>query len=330
MPRACRQRREGGTRSRALATLAILLALVLAGGCSASEPSGTGTGGATDRPTAPSAAPESTAPPSGNVGATIFGSNVWQEPGESPDQALARIDATYGPVPIARVFSAWMPPSWQDLQSEFGHRELVVSFRLRPSKVLAGEFDEELAAWFAAAPRDRDTYWAFYHEPEDETERGTFTADAFRDAWSHVAQIADSVDNPRLRATLILMCWTAADQSGRDWRDFVPDDGAVDVLAWDCYAKGHDASTYADTAALLEPARAASAEVGADWAIGELGARVMPGDDGHDRAAWLTQVGEYALTHDARFVAYFDAPIGGEFRLTDQPSIAAWAALVDG
>jgi hypothetical protein len=206
----------------------------------------------------------------------------------------------------------------------------VVSFRLRPSKVLAGEFDDELTAWFREAPRDRDTYWVFYHEPEDETERGTFTADAFRDAWSHVARLAAAADNPRLHATLVLMCWTASDRSGRDWRDFVPDDGGVEVLAWDCYAKGHDASTYADTAALLEPAREASAAVGADWAIGELGARIMPGDDGHERAAWLTQVGEYARAHGARFVAYFDAPIGGSFRLTDQPSIDAWAALVDG
>ena len=59
-------------------------------------------------------------------------------------------------------------------------RPLVVSFRLRPSKVLAGEFDEELTAWFRCRPRDRDTYWVYYHEPEDETERGTFTAEAFQ------------------------------------------------------------------------------------------------------------------------------------------------------
>lgn len=260
---------------------------------------------------------------------TLFGGNVWQAPGETRSEALARVDATYGPIAIARVFSSWMPPAWPSLHHDLGRRPLIVSFQLHPSKVLAGEFDHELTSWFRAAPTDRDTYWVYFHEPEDEIERGVFSAEQFDAAWRHIARLAERVDNPRLRATLVLMCWTAGEKSGRDWHDYVPDDGSVDVLAWDCYAKGDDAESYADTEALLEPAHEASASIGAAWGIGELGARIVTGDDGHARAAWLTEVGQYAAANGALFVAYFDAPIGGAFRLTDHPSIHAWARLID-
>jgi hypothetical protein len=300
--------------------LALLLTLGLAA-CSAPMPSAESARRPID---ATSQRPTDVLPSS----ATLFGSNVWQAPGETPREAMARIDATYGPVAIARLFSKWMPPDWAVLDAEVGERPVVVSFRLRPSKVLAGEFDDQLTAWFRGAPADRDVYWVYYHEPEDETERGEFSAQAFQDAWTHIARLAEAVDNPRLHATLILMCWTVTEHSGRLWRDYVPDNGLVDVLAWDCYAKGADAASYADITALLEPARQASASIGAAWGIGELGAQVMEGDDGHDRAAWLREVGDYAIDHGALFVTYFDAPIGGSFRLTDPPSIDAWASLV--
>ncbi len=300
--------------------LALLLTLSLAA-CSAAPPSTK----SEPRPTEQTSERPPSAVPSGG---TLFGSNVWQAPGETPRDAMTRVDATYGPVGIVRLFSKWMPPDWGVLDEEVGDRPVVVSFRLRPAKVLAGEFDDQLTAWFSGAPADRDVYWVYYHEPEDETERGEFSAQAFQDAWTHIARLAEAVDSPRLHATLILMCWTVTEHSRRLWRDYVPDNGLVDVLAWDCYAKGADAESYADITALLEPARQASASIGAAWGIGELGARIMDGDDGHDRAAWLGEVGNYAIEHDARFVAYFDAPVGGSFRLTDPPSIDAWARLV--
>jgi hypothetical protein len=303
MPNPTRTERRGPTLGRILLALVAALSLLLAGGCRGMQPHL-------------------------HHANTLFGSNVWQAPGESRRDAVKRVDSTYGPISIARVFSSWMPPAWPSLEHDIGDRPLIVSFRLRPAKVLAGEFDQQLTAWFRQAPADRDTYWVYYHEPEDEIERGLFTAEQFKAAWTHIAQLADGVHNRRLHNTLILMCWTAGEQSGRDWHDYVPDDGSVDVLAWDCYAKGDDASTYADTEALLEPARAASASIGARWGIGELGARIIRGDDGHARAAWLTEVGMYAIENGALFVAYFDAPIGGSFRLTDRPSIDAWARLV--
>ena len=257
---------------------------------------------------------------------TVFGSNLWREPGESRRDALARVDATYGPIGIARVFSEWLPPVWPSLLQDVGTRSLVVSFRVPPERILSGRDDARLASWFAAAPRDRDVYWAYFHEPEDDAEGGDFTPAEFVSAWEHVARLAAAADNPRLHATVVLMCWTADRRSGRDWRHYVPRRG-VEVLAWDCYAKGHSAATYADPRALLERARQVSVAVGADWAVAELGARVRPGHEA-ERARWLTRAGEFAIEHRARFVAYFDAPIGGSFRLLDRPSVRAWAALV--
>ncbi|MFC4783452.1 hypothetical protein ACT8ZV_03195 [Nocardioides sp. MAHUQ-72] len=298
--------------------MAVLLMATLAG-CNLP-----GTGGGSGRTPAPvvsDPAAWSRLPP------TVFGSNVWRAPGEDRATALARIDAAYGPVGLLRIFGSWPPPTWTDLTAETGARPLVISFRIPPDVVLSGSADARLTAWFRSAPTDRDIYWVYFHEPEDQSEKGWFTPEQFAAAWSHVAELAAAVDNPRLHATMVLMCWTADERSGRDWRSYVPTSG-VEVLAWDCYAKGHDAATYADPSSLLDPARSASALAGATWAIAEIGARVAPGADGSDRARWLEEVGRYAEDHHARFVTYFDAPVGGDFRLRDEPSVRAWAALV--
>lgn len=257
---------------------------------------------------------------------TTFGTNLWREPGETRQDALARVDDAYGPVGIVRVFSEWLPPVWPVLLRDVGSRSVVVSFRLPPSRVLSGDVDARLSRWFRSAPTDRDVYWAYFHEPEDDSEAGAFSPAEFVAAWEHVARLAAAADNRRLHATVVLMCWTADERSGRDWRRFVPGRG-LEVLAWDCYAKGDRAATYADPDALLERARQVSSAVGADWAVAELGARVRPGHEA-ERAEWLTRAGDYAIEHRARFVAYFDAPIGGAFRLRDRPSIRAWAELV--
>jgi len=259
---------------------------------------------------------------------TVFGSNVWQAPGESRPAALARVDATYGPIGIARIFSPSLPGPWDEIEAELGDLPVVVSFKLDPDQVLSGAADTELRDWFESAPVDRDVYWAYFHEPENDVERGAFTPAQFTEAWSRVARLARSTDNARLHATVILMCYTVNQGSERDWRDYAPSGDLVDVLAWDCYAKGTDADSYADPATLLDPARKAAKALGADWAIGELGARIADGADGQDRANWLNKVGTYATRHRARFVTYFDAPFGGSFQLLDGPSIQAWAGLV--
>lgn len=306
---AARPERRGLEKSPARRPLT-LLAGTLAGSLLVACSGGAGSAGGADGP-----------------GETRFGSNVWRAPGETRVEALARVNATYGPIDVTRVFAQGRPPRWRELEHDYGRQPLVVSFRFHPARVLSGKVDRLLRRWFRSAPTDRPTWWAYFHEPEDNSERGEFSPQQFREAWSHVAEVAESVGNRRLRATLILMCWTLQDQSGRDWRAYVPGSGTVDVLAWDCYAKGDHAATYADPEQLLGPARDAASAVGARWAVAELGARVSQGHE-RERAEWLRKVGAYATRHRARFVTYFDAPIGGSFRLLDQPSIDAWSRLV--
>ena len=261
---------------------------------------------------------------------TLFGSTVWQAPGETPADALQRVDGTYGPIDVARLYSEGLPPSWADLETEVGDRPLVVSFKAPPATVLSGAVDDELETWFAEAPVDRDTWWVYYHEPEDDVEAGAFSAADFRAAWTHVAKLAEQADNPRLHATVVLMCWTVAPESGRDWHDYAPPADLVEVLAWDCYAHGDTADSYVPPDQLLGPAVAAADELGVAWGIGETGARVAPGEDSAGRAEWLTDLGAYAREHDARFVTYFDSPGNGNFQLEDTTSIDAWAELVSG
>ena len=145
--------------------------------------------------------------PSANAG-TLFGSNVWQAPGESRAEALQRVDATFGPVEVVRLYSDGLPPQWSEVSSQVGDRPVVVSFKAPPSQVLSGALDDQLAAWFAAAPTTHDAYWVYFHEPEDDVERGAFTAAEFVRAWVHIEALAEQAGNDRLRATVVLMCWT--------------------------------------------------------------------------------------------------------------------------
>ena len=266
-------------------------------------------------------------PPPENPLPTLMGSTVHRENGETAAQALARIDAAYGPIRVARIFSPRLPVSWTYLDGLLGDRPAVVSFRPSPRSVLSGRWDRTLRAWFRAAPTDRDTWWAYFHEPEDDVERGYFRAGQFRQAWKHVDRIAGSVDNPRLHATVILMCWTPQEKSGRDWRDFVPADGRVDVLAFDCYAKGREGEAVRRPGADVR--RRPPGRAGDRRRVGGLRARCLrdSADDGTRRADWISAAAAWAAGR-ARFVTYFDADVGGDFQLTDEPSRAAWERVV--
>ena len=261
---------------------------------------------------------------------TLFGSTVAQGRGETRQEAFARINAAYGPVSLVRLYAPGPPPSWHELNRDLGAVHAVISFKADPEEVISGALDSRLSAWFAGAPTRRDTYWVYFHEPEDDVERGQFTAAEFRAAWEHVAALAAREGNERLHATVVLMCYTLNPASGRDWHDYVPRADVLEVLAWDCYNTGSDQGVYADPAVLLDPAVAASHDVGAGWGVAELGAKLAPGDDGSGRADWLAAVGAYAREHGAEFVTYFDADVGGDFRLRDPASSQAWRQLVVG
>lgn len=258
----------------------------------------------------------------------LFGVTVSVRSGESLDGAVARVRDEIGRPPIVRVYSSEAPPSWDDIEHRAGDAAVVVSFKFAPSDVLDGAYDERLTQWFRAAPDDREVYWAYYHEPEDNIESGDFSAKGFRAAWAHIDALADHVENPRLHSAVVLMCWSLDDASGRTWGDYIPTDRTPDVLAWDCYNRAVSRGKYTPPARLLERSVRASGDVGAKWAIAELGSELAAGDDGQGRARWLEAIAEYSRANDAVFVTYFHALQDGEYALLDSASQDAWRRIM--
>lgn len=259
---------------------------------------------------------------------TVFGATITGRPGESVDEAIARVEQEIGPPPIVRLYSAEGPPAWSDIKAEVGKAAVVVSFKYDPAAVVSGAADERLTRWFRAAPDDRDVYWVYYHEPENNVESGEFTAGEFQAAWLHVDALARGVENPNLHSTLVLMCWTLDESSGRRWVDYVPTNHPPEVLAWDCYNREAKDGRYSPPDLMFKSSAAVSSRVRARWAIAELGSELAVGDDGRGRAGWLVDVAEYARAHHAAFVTYFHALYDGEYELSDSASQDAWRRIM--
>lgn len=253
-----------------------------------------------------------------------YGASFQLRSGESPSHALSRTDQTLGRLDLVRVFYPGPPDPWP---GKAPGRNVVVSFKLDPAEVVAGQFDAQMREWFASAPRVADVYWCLWHEPEDDIAAGAFTAAQFTAAFEHLDKLADAVENPRLRSTVILQSYSTRAASGRDWRTYLPDPANVDVLAWDVYNRASRQGQYSSPGALLDAPRRAAESVHRPFAVAELGSALARGDDGTGRAAWLRSMGGYLSQHHAVFVSYFDFSWNGgrdDYRLQDGPSVAAW------
>lgn len=240
---------------------------------------------------------------------------------------MARQNALYGELKVFRVFHTGLPAGWPKLNADFGGKPLVVSFKMSPSDVVAGRYDTYMRAWFAAAPTDRPIWWTYYHEPEDNIAARQFTAVDYRAAWAHLAALADGANNPQLRATLILMCWSLDSRSGRIWTDYYAA-GDVQALGWDCYNSGASAGIYRPAAGMLQNVLKISESTGLPWGLAEFGSHLVSGDDGSGRAAWLSDMVAVTSGGGAAFMTYFDSNVGAEFRLLDSISQSRWRSLV--
>ncbi|MEV4620837.1 hypothetical protein AB0J74_19275 [Asanoa sp. NPDC049573] len=258
---------------------------------------------------------------------TLIGASVHQPAGQSFSQALAAADSRYGGLPILRVFYPGAPAAWSDAKLNTPGRATVVSFKYDADAVLAGTADAYLRSWFANAPKDRDVFWCFYHEPEDDIRNGAFTAAAYRAAWQRIAGLADQAGNSRLFATTILMDWTLDAQSGRNWRDYYPGSAFVDVMAWDVYNFDVVNSETMTAHNARRPALEVARSQGKAYAVAELGV-----DDHANRPAMLREIARWMRnTADARFVTYFDAPGWPQYDLVgDAASSQAWRDAVTG
>lgn len=288
------------------------------------SPSGVeGFGSNPNRSATPSPSTSDAAFPGGRD--TLPGASIHLREGEDFSAALARSDRTYGPLRMVRVFYPGLPPAWPGSRADVADRTVVVSFKAPPGEVAAGQHDERLASWFAAVPRDRDVYWSYFHEPEDDIARGAYTAAQYRAAWRRLAALADRAGNARLRSTLILMCWTLNPKSGRSFADYWPGGDAIDVLGWDCYNSGGKYGRYTAPQQVFAPLIKKSRALGKPWGIAETGSVRIPGDSGTGRAAWLRAASRYLDAQRPLWVAYYDYQVpDGDFRLTDAPSQQAW------
>jgi hypothetical protein len=255
-----------------------------------------------------------------------FGGTVYEKPGESYREAYQRVSRTYGgKLDAIRMFFPGLPRPWSDIRANVDDTPVVVSFRPSPAAVLSGRYDARLAKWFAKAPRNRPTFWSYWHEPEDDG----VNAKRYRRAWRHLDRLADRAGNPRLKSTLILMCWTLDPKSGRSWRAYYAGKRSIKVLAFDCYNTGRKNGIYRDPRDILRPVVKVARRVGKPWGIAEFGSTVVASDGGEQgRARWLRRYARYVQNHGGRFATYFDSYVGYDYRLHDRVSRDTWKAIV--
>lgn len=258
-----------------------------------------------------------------------FGLAVQPRGGQTYAEALAVADRRYGKLKVIRYFDPSVPNPWPQLRDLVGRRPLVVSFKMDPVDVIDGDHDRLMRTWFRRAPENRTTWWTFAPEPEDVVAAGEYTARQYRRAWARLSTFADRAENPRLRATLALMCWTLNPDSGRSWRDYYPGDRHIDVLSWDCYNWAASRGYYAHPRTSFRKAVRLSDRVGKDWGIAETGSVLVGGDEGRDRATWLRQLRRFSIRHGASFATYFDVESpAADYRLGDRHSRRAWRRAV--
>ena len=106
----------------------------------------------------------------------------------------------------------------------------------------------------------------FWHEPENDIQDGTFTAADYKAAFVHLDKLADTADNPRLKSTVILQSYSTRPESGRNWRNYMPNPGHVDVLAWDVYNRPSPEAGYQVPPDLLDGPIQASRSIGKPFA----------------------------------------------------------------
>ena len=266
-------------------------------------------------------------PPAAQLNGAMFGTSI-DEGNVDWLTALRQSDSRFGHLGVVRVFEPGLPGPWSGRLGQL-KRPFIYSFRANPAGVVAGQFDNQIRTWFKAAPRTHPIWWTYQHEPEDDIERGDYSADKYRQAWQHIAAIEQSVNNPQLHPTMILMCWTLNPRSGRSFSNYYPGN-FIQVLAWDCYNPPQEQG-YVRPADLFGPAVRKAHSMGKKFAIAEFASVIKPGDDGTRRARWTASVARYAAAHSAAFVSYWDTQIPGEnYQLRDLPSQQTWRSVVSG
>lgn len=258
-----------------------------------------------------------------NGSVPLLGSSVLSAPDLRTDTS------EFGRMPIVRVYYPGLPASnaWSGGLASANHSAVIVSFKALPKTILSGADDSALRHFFNTAPTGHPIYWCYYHEPEDNIAAGQFKLADYKAAWAHVTELARAAHNPDLHATLILMQWDLVRASHRNWRNYLPGGGIIDVLGWDAYPVGSATNVnpqLTPPGGFMGPAIAASKSVHLPYGFPEFGLSTPKG-----RPGWLKHVGAYIMRSGALFASYFDGNHQyPTLRLTDSASIKVWRGFV--
>lgn len=274
------------------------------------------------------------------------GATLMREGTETTQDAYDRRSNDFGAEPeMVRYFFSGLPFG---VWPQFGLAQSIVSFKPASndvSGVAAGTYDAQISAFLDTCAADKKPKrFAFYHEREDNIERGEFTKAQARAADVHVKQLVDAANarHPgiNVRFGIVLMSWTLDSRSQRNVADYLPAADAgwkYDWIGWDAYP--------GDTPSLDLPALAATNAVfqkcadttkahnaKANWFITETGTRNHVGDsaDVYDtkQADWITGAIQVAIDKGCKGFCYFDSTVGGDFRIKGPKAKAAMGAAI--
>jgi hypothetical protein len=249
------------------------------------------------------------------------GVSLHREPGENYHAAYVRRTNDWGTAPeMVRIYYSGIPtgdwPAFHDAPT-------VVSFKVPDFQTLfSGGYDQALTDFFRQIPNDgQPHYVAFFHEPEDDIARGSFSADDFRNGYAYVDQLLDRgnlAETKDIRFGLILMGWTAQPESSRQLADYLPTT-TPDFIGWDVYP-GISAD---DVKAKFSAVMAASQQLDvAETFITETAPPAWTTQQ--ERADWIPMALQAARDLNFDGLMYFDSTVGGDFRLT---SSETWDAI---
>ncbi len=217
--------------------------------------------------------------------------------GEGTRANYDRVSSYLGAPQVYRMFYPGSPgTNFVGSNADYGP-PVVVSFKFKPQEVIAGQWDATMTAWFESIPADREVWWSYFHEPENDIEAGSYTFAQYRAAWEHLTALAPKRAN--LHPTLILMRYSLSLPTKRPIESYVTK--GLEVLAWDTYLTGSLTMKH-----VVEDPAAVSAKFGLDFAIGETAAKDP------------TRVNQYvkdlipaAKTARAKFVTWFETDKSG-------------------
>ena len=263
----------------------------------------------------------------------IWGSSAGANAGETKAEAYLRVKGAFGKHEIFRYYCAAAPewPAWLPKETT-----VHISFKYNANDILAGIYDTDLSSFFSGLGSTSKIYWTYFHEPEDDIRDGAFTAKEYRDAFDHIIDLQKKLNKPNLVPTLCLMSYSLTPESGRNWRDYLPN--KVELLSWDGYYRDN---MNGDVTKVFSKVRAIAKETGMPWAVAETGVNKMKNSGAinepillETRKTLLTALSRDIATTEPYpvFVEYFDSDPShdaaySDWRISDDPStIAAWNA----